>query len=734
MRTLRLPAPPRSRRHIIGRDRDRSRGQVIAIFAGSMLLFAMLTAAVIDLSWYWTNNLRMQRAADAAALAGVVFLPGNPSSAYAAARAEAVKNGYTDGTGGVDVTPSVDPTNNRRLRVSIGGPVNTFFARVAGITSWPARRDAKAEYVLPVPMGSPENYYGVFGKLRTPDGGVTVVDTDSGATAYFDPTSTPAGNWTNPSNANVDETSGTPSAATKNSTTNPYQIWGGFGVTLPSGGGLSIDGIEVEVDARSTDPVGCTLRAALNWTGTTNVTSSSWTSVTRSVGLTDSYQYLQFGGPTDTWGRSWSTSNLSNANFRIRLQYYDSGSACTDGSTTSVDHVHVRIYWTQTTSTFIPDSNLAGPSGQTLSPRGFWATMLTQGADDVNGDAYLPKWEQGSSDTNPEYAPDKYYDYAVEMPSVAGGSIYIFDPVFCATDGGGQYGTGDRYFGSATPVSSFYELWDTKNTPYDLADDTRVDSTADDTLFRRIQASDPTLDGPSVSGSTLSCAQGATSNQSDGRYWHNRWWPLATGLPGGTTYRVRTRTTDPTSANDQNGVNGENSFAIWASAGKVYGIGAMQSFSPLPGGSTSEFYLAQIDAVHAGKTVVISLWDPGDTGSLTGQLKIRIPGSAGYSDAALNWSAARGTTNSNASNCNGSSGSGTSINTHASGSQRFNGCWVTIEIPIPVTYTAPTPPGESEPGWWKIQYVMSGSTSSTSFDVTTWQVAIRGNPVHLVLP
>ena len=53
------------------------RGQVAVIFAGAMLLFVLLAATVIDLSWYWTNNLRMQRAADAAALAGVVFLPGD---------------------------------------------------------------------------------------------------------------------------------------------------------------------------------------------------------------------------------------------------------------------------------------------------------------------------------------------------------------------------------------------------------------------------------------------------------------------------------------------------------------------------------------------------------------------------------------------------------------------------------------------------------------------------------
>ena len=58
-----------------------ARGQVLIVFATSILLFLLLCAAVVDMSWYWTNNLRMQRAADAAALAGVVFLPGDPATA-----------------------------------------------------------------------------------------------------------------------------------------------------------------------------------------------------------------------------------------------------------------------------------------------------------------------------------------------------------------------------------------------------------------------------------------------------------------------------------------------------------------------------------------------------------------------------------------------------------------------------------------------------------------------------
>ncbi len=159
-------------------------------------------AIVVDVSWFWANSLRMQRAADAAALAGVVDLPGNEAGAIDLARAESAKNGFTDGTGGVVVTPWQDPTNSRRLRVTISGPIGTFFARVIGINSFPGFAQAKADYVLPVPMGSPENYYGVFGKIRHPGGGITQVTTNTFnnvTTAWFSAASSKGTTrWTTP--------------------------------------------------------------------------------------------------------------------------------------------------------------------------------------------------------------------------------------------------------------------------------------------------------------------------------------------------------------------------------------------------------------------------------------------------------------------------------------------------------------------------------------------------------
>ena len=94
-------------------DRERiQRVRSLVLFAMTAVLLIGMVAVVIDVAWFWTNEQKMQRAADAGALAGAVYLPGNVSSAYAAALAAAEEERYIGGTGGVVVTPQQDsPTS-----------------------------------------------------------------------------------------------------------------------------------------------------------------------------------------------------------------------------------------------------------------------------------------------------------------------------------------------------------------------------------------------------------------------------------------------------------------------------------------------------------------------------------------------------------------------------------------------------------------------------------------------
>src|SRR5438105_15286789 len=152
-----------------GRFRREPRGQGLGRDAGASVVPLGCTGRVTDVAWYELNLMRIQRAADAAALAGVVYLPNNVAGAQTAAQQESSKNGFANGLNGVTVTATPEALNNRILGVVVTAPVRSWFARLFGVTQFTARRNARAEFVLPVPMGSPQNYYGINVVCRNTD-------------------------------------------------------------------------------------------------------------------------------------------------------------------------------------------------------------------------------------------------------------------------------------------------------------------------------------------------------------------------------------------------------------------------------------------------------------------------------------------------------------------------------------------------------------------------------------
>jgi Flp pilus assembly protein TadG len=532
------------RRRLVGMWRD-ERGQSFIMVALMLTALLGFVGIVIDVGWYEVNLIRVQRAADAAALAGVVYLPGSLTNGRTAARAEASKNGYTDvslgGPTGTFVTADQDPVNNKIMLTSVTAPVRTYFAQLFGVMSFTASRRARAEFILPVPMGSPQDYYGI-------------------------------------------------------------------------------------------------------------------------------YKLCQGGG------------------------------AC------------VAVHAAPT----------AG-SGPTLTSQGFWGAVITKGGQHSNGDAYSPAFD-GGSNPNVQYDPNGY-SYIVEFGSgTANGEVWLFDPVFCAVGhGSGSYlGTGDHWIGTGgLPVTTDFRLWNINGTPYSTSDDTlitnqsflsenQVDKGA---TYRGDQAYS---DGGYNGGSSADCQ----SNP-----YHNNWFRLVGNLGEGT-YRLQVTTSSPT--NDS--TSAENMFGIQVKSniglgGRVYGQSRMAAYANVTAGA-SLFYLAQIDPVHAGKTLEVRLFDPGDVGG-NATLRIKKPTSTGYVDSTFSYTANGGAGSRNGTNVS-------SLLTASSGASQYQNAWVTISIPLPANYGVGglTPPGETEPGWWKIEYTIT----SAGNDTTTWEVNIRGNPVHLVIP
>lgn len=141
-------------------------GAAVVLVAASMTILLGFAAFSIDFGWLYLNGIRIQHGADAAALAGVVYEPGDQAQAYSTADAIAADNGYVDGLGGTTVTAidfADDPSaveNQFQLRVTVTDTVDTFFMRVFGFDAITMSRSAVAEYVLPLPMGSNLPYFG----------------------------------------------------------------------------------------------------------------------------------------------------------------------------------------------------------------------------------------------------------------------------------------------------------------------------------------------------------------------------------------------------------------------------------------------------------------------------------------------------------------------------------------------------------------------------------------------
>lgn len=133
-------------------------GAVAVIVAVCAFLFMGLAAISVDIARIYVEAERVQKAADAAALAGVTYMPQDLASARTAAAAVASRNGYTHGG---DVVVSAEPGGKpSQLSVSVTAAVDNGFAGVFGIESSTVTREAVADFQGAIPMGSPCNTFG----------------------------------------------------------------------------------------------------------------------------------------------------------------------------------------------------------------------------------------------------------------------------------------------------------------------------------------------------------------------------------------------------------------------------------------------------------------------------------------------------------------------------------------------------------------------------------------------
>ncbi len=110
------------------------------------LLIPVLMGAIalgVDVSIFYFNWGRLQNAADAAALAGAGYLPGNTAQAVATARTYAGLNGVANS----EITSVIVAPNSQSITVSLKRTVPYYFARVIGLSSSPVAVAATASVV-----------------------------------------------------------------------------------------------------------------------------------------------------------------------------------------------------------------------------------------------------------------------------------------------------------------------------------------------------------------------------------------------------------------------------------------------------------------------------------------------------------------------------------------------------------------------------------------------------------
>jgi Flp pilus assembly protein TadG len=405
-------------------------------------------------------------------------------------------------------------------------------------------------------------------------------------------------------------------------------------------------------------------------------------------------------------------------------------------------------------------TQIPGAASTTVTPHGAWGATQGTGSTHGIGDAFTPYNDNNHSlgtnvqgGTNPDYDPGGY-NYAVELP--AGGTVWIFDPTACAV--GSQKGSGDHFNNGPAnySVSTYYNLYDMTATPLNYGLQPLVSGGSSGDMFAREYQNDSsgtfgtptTVNGTSKDGVTLGeCKAGVTTNTSQGRYWHDKWWQIG-GTLGAGTYRLNITRAALGSVNQ--GEDFENDFAIEGVGGSlggaspsVYGLGKIVTYNIIAAAGTQSFYLAQIGPENAGKTLEIDLFDIGDIAG-TGSLQILSPNGNVYTPAPFTYNsdATCGVLQGLSAACANSTGTTSVTVTDSSGHQSWQDSWIHIFIKLPGGPTPPAygcstdplltclkPPGETQQGWWKVQYTTTGGTAN---DTTTWMVSLLGNPVHLV--
>jgi hypothetical protein len=246
----------------------------------------------------------------------------------AAVTLNAVTPSVSGTTGGKNISATLFLTGN----APAGGATvtlsssNSAAAQVPASVTIPAGQGFQGFTITtsPVSTDTPVTITGTYGVSQTATITVTGGATNTGLRS---PTSNaPEGGGdgngfeTNPANAQADDAasavdidSGTAASTSCTSTARDKHRFFNYGITLAAGS--AVQGIEVRLDSRVDNTSGSPrMCVELSWDG-----GIHWTAPQATSTLTTTMATRTLGAATNTWGRSWTPAELSNANFRVRV-------------------------------------------------------------------------------------------------------------------------------------------------------------------------------------------------------------------------------------------------------------------------------------------------------------------------------------------------------------------------------------------------------------------------------
>lgn len=588
-----LPRHPARRR---GRQPG-ERGYIMVMFALLLVPLLLMAGLAVDVGHWYSRTSDMRRAADAAALAGVVWLP-DVASARTAALDAAARNGFVPSST-IEITVTKSDQSDRRLKVTIRDKaVGSFFYSSLGGSKQDFTRTSFAEYILAVPMGSPRNFFGTGTLLQN--------YTATGITPEFlyqsvNPYCTDKVNGDRYQSGYFNSATNGTCTGTANDEyrTSGYSMY----IEAPANRTANID---VKLyDARYSE-------AAVTWQvpgqddcqqQDVYASPPSWTYGSGSTAIT-LYGPIRYASRNSSSSSTWNApvtlddgQSVSLAGNRLRWQYPNilSWNPSDTGWTTSTSSTNITIN---------------GPAQyQTRSTTGgAWSTTTTTlySGQSFTRARNLIRYRLGTYETETVCTPT---------------TVTVTDPVI---DDFRQSGN-ENYT---------YTLYEADNTPLNDEDNRQV--------CQQTFTKDTAFDGTEYLGS---------------RRW-NTLCTISTTAPSGR-YILKVTNTGVAGNPLQDGSNQWGLVAKYTTTGdglcdgrndamcpRVYGKDAI-SVRAAATTTVASFYLAEILPEHAGKKLKLELFDPGEGGKTIEIMKPTGTDGNSWTPATFSWTADTGTSGTN---------------------------------------------------------------------------------------